>query len=123
VADEFIAHATKGGEYSRGFVAAMVEFLAFHESTGAPNLDVWRPLEMELRYTNRGSHPTPGAKLFEYRGVPVSVAPDHTAHSWGDEDTLERSPEFPEAVVASGRPLSQRAFNAMRAQAAKGSAT
>src|SRR4051812_12083515 len=36
LADEFNASVAQGGEYSRGFVAAMVECLVFHEEVGSP---------------------------------------------------------------------------------------
>jgi hypothetical protein len=119
LADEFNENiAQRGGEkYSHGFVVAMLECLVFHEHVGAPNFECWRPLEMELRYTKRGSHPTPGSELFDYEGVPVSVAPDRTVHSWPDEDAvLERSIVFLERVLTKGRPLSQRAFDSLRAK-------
>ena len=63
LADEFIDQATMGGDYSRGFVTAMVQFAAFRHCVGGPNMDVWRPLRMDLRFTSRGSHPTPGSSL------------------------------------------------------------
>lgn len=48
-ADEFKDHIAKGDEYSRGFVTAMVEFIAFYEISGTPNLDLWCPLQMDPR--------------------------------------------------------------------------
>jgi hypothetical protein len=117
LAEEFIVNATThGSEYSRGFVTALVEFLAFYEAVGSPSLDVWRPLEMGLRFNSRGSAPTPGSKLFDYDGIPVSIAPDETVHTWADEAQIERSPEFLRDALKSARPISRKTFNALRAK-------
>jgi hypothetical protein len=123
LADEFNRNVANGGEYSRGFVTGVLEFLAFYESSGTPNLDVWRPLEMELLYTWDGCDPTPGSKLFEYRDIPVSVAPDQTVHIWphGENGRVERSSDFLQLVITRGRPISPTAFNALRAKTARGS--
>jgi hypothetical protein len=115
VADEFSQQVARGGDYALGFMAAMVECFVFGEQVGSPNFDVWRPLTMELRYTRRGTHPTPGSDLFDYAGTPVSVAPDRTVHVWADDPWDERSIDFLERVLAAGRPLSQRAFDSLRA--------
>ena len=118
LADRFTQEVAGGGDYARGFVAAMIECIAFGDRVGAPNFDLWRPLEMELRYAKRGAHPTPGSELFDYAGIPVSVAPDRTVHTWAEEDPwLERSIDFLERVLAKGRPLSQHAFDSLRAKA------
>lgn len=115
-ADEFNEHAAKGGDYSRGFVTAMVEFLAFEYCVGGPNLDVWRPLSMEPRFTNRGAHPTPGSTLYELDGEAVSVAPDCTVYVWcggAEEQRIERGEAYLARVRKHGRVLSQREFDAM----------
>ena len=118
LAEAFNANIAIGGDYTRGFVTALAEYVTFHEIIGAPALDVWRPLAMNLRYTSRGAHPTPGSKLFEYRGFAVSVAPDQTVHTWrAGEDHLERSSIFLQQVSRDGQLLSLRAFDALRAKA------
>jgi hypothetical protein len=119
LAGKFSDNVAKGGDYSRGFVTAMVECLAFEHCVGAPNFDVWRPLEMELRYTTRRSYPTPGSKLYELDHTAVSVAPDLTVYEWfGDDGSrIEWSAAFLARVQKHGVPISQRRFDALRRMA------
>ena len=121
LAGEFNDNIAIGGQYARGFIAEVAEILAFGEMVGTPNFEVWRPLRMELRFTRRGAHPTPGSKLFDYDGVPVAVAPDQTCHSWGADGEIERDPdpEFLERVLRGARPISERQFNALRVKVEK----
>jgi hypothetical protein len=116
LADDFADHGARGGDYSRGFVTAIVEILAFGECVGNPNLDVWRPLRMDLRYTSRAAHPTPGSKLYELDGAAVSVAPDLTVHTWHDydENRIERSAAFLARIQKHGQPISARRFDELR---------
>jgi hypothetical protein len=118
LADDFTERVARAGDYARGFTTATIEILAFRETAGSPNLDIWRPLEMELRYTTRGTHPTPGSKLYELQGVAVSVAPDLTVTVWCDdeEDHTEKSAAFLARVEKHGVPISQRRFDAVRKQ-------
>lgn len=116
LADDFTEHVARGGDYACGFVTAVVEMLAFKETAGTPNLDVWRPLEMDLRYTTRTTHPTPGSKLYELDGAAISVAPDLTVHVWSDYDgaSIERSAAFLARVQKQGVSIPQRRFDALR---------
>jgi hypothetical protein len=123
-ADEFNDHAVKGGDYLRGLVTALVEFIAFEHCVGSPNMEVWRPLEMTLLFPDDGdTQPTPGSKLYELDGDAVSVAPDCTVHVWCGgalEQRIERGQAFLTRVQKHGRPLSQREFDAMWAKVAPG---
>jgi hypothetical protein len=108
----------KGGDFARGFMTSVAEIVAFPQASGSPNFDVWRPLEMDLRYTSRSTHPTAGSKLYELDGAAVSVAPDSTVYVWHDsheENQIERSAAFLARVQKRGRPISFRKFNALRA--------
>jgi hypothetical protein len=115
-AGKFFANIAKGGDFARGFVTSVAEIVAFPQASGTPNLDVWRPLEMDLRYTSRSTHPTAGSKLCELDGAAVSVAPDLTVYVWHDRDEndIERNAAFLARVQKRGRPISQREFTAMR---------
>jgi len=76
-----------------------------------------RPLEMDLRYTSRATHPTAGSKLYELDGVAVSVAPDATVYvrlDSKDEMRIDRSDASRARVQKHGRPISAREFAALR---------
>lgn len=111
---EVITHQSE--EFRRGFITAIVEFLAFGDIVGAPNFDVWRPLQMDLQFKRSGAHPTPGSELYEYAGAAVAIAPDQTVHRWDNrnEYDIERSKRFLDSVKQRGRPISRRAFDRLR---------
>lgn len=116
LADPLMRAVAPGGDYASGAVAAMIELLAFNETSGQPNLEVWRPLQMELRYTAQASHPTRGSTLYELDGVAVSVAPDLTVSVWNDydESRIERSASFLARVQKHGLRISLQEFTALR---------
>jgi hypothetical protein len=114
LADKAYDNVATPGEYARGFMAALVEFLAFYEIVGSPNLDGWRPLRMQLRYDENGAHPIPGSSLYDLNGTPVAIAPDETVYQWSDGGVYEEDDAgFVSDVVREGKRVSEADFEVL----------
>jgi hypothetical protein len=116
--EEMAAYTLRGASaaYSRGFLAAVGDWIARAAEDVQPSPAVYVPFQygaMRPRVRNGIERLSPSKEdaLYDVSGQAASLTPSHAAYRWrGESITAVKA----EAVLKWGRPISRREFDRLR---------
>ncbi len=103
--------ASRGDAFGDGALVTVSEFLWDMFQVGLPNLDVWRPLDLEYGGED-GEIPPEECRFFDVEGIPYSVEPNLNTLEWRDTNSLSSQPV--DSIRGKARSISRAQFEMLR---------